>query len=57
MQIYPEAEPFTHLAKVPFGVKQYRDFVDEVPPENGDFLISGILFSIFGHCEKLLWIG
>jgi len=23
MQIYPEAEPFTHLAKVPFGVKQY----------------------------------
>jgi len=24
MQIYPEAEPFTHLAKVPFGVKQYR---------------------------------
>ena len=24
MQIYPEAEPFTHLAKVPFGVKQYK---------------------------------
>ena len=24
MQIYPEAEPFTHLAKVPFGVKQYN---------------------------------
>ena len=23
MRIYPEAEPFTHLAKVPFGVKQY----------------------------------
>ena len=34
-----------------------RDFVDEVPPENGDFLVSGILFSIFGHYEKLLWIG
>ena len=33
------------------------DFVDEVPTENGDFLISGIRFSIFGHCEKLLWIG
>lgn len=25
MQIYPEAEPFTHLAKVPFGVKQYSE--------------------------------
>ena len=23
MQIYPEAEPVTHIAKVPFGVKQY----------------------------------
>ena len=34
-----------------------RDFVDEVPPENGDFLVSGILFSIFEHYEKLLWIG
>jgi hypothetical protein len=34
-----------------------RDFVDEVPPENGNFLISGILLSIFGNCVKLLWIG
>ena len=28
MQIYPEAEPFTHLAKVPFGVKQYIAALD-----------------------------
>ena len=27
MQIYPEAEPFTHLAKVPFGVKQYTSII------------------------------
>ena len=37
MQIYPEAEPFTHLAKVPFGVKQY------MPP----FLLTPFLVTPF----------
>ena len=35
MQIYPEAEPFTHLAKVPFGVKQYSF--------SSSFLVSTII--------------
>ena len=30
MKIYPETEPFTHLAKVPFGVKQYNSLAGYV---------------------------
>lgn len=52
MQIYPEAETFTHLAKVQFGVKQYSPNTIVIYLSGSRTLFLKFFMGLFTHFVK-----